>query len=103
VDLDMDAVREFADPDVRKEAQSKYRAEASRYGAAVRKVREARGLRQSQIPGLSDREVRRLEKGEVLPHSDTLKKLAEAHGWSVSDYMARLAVESKQRRIKSRK
>jgi hypothetical protein len=95
VDLDMDVIREFADPAVRKEAESKYRAEAARYGAAIRKVREGQGLRQSKIPGLSEREVRRLENGEVRPHSDTLKKLADAHHLTVSAYLAKLAMGSK--------
>jgi hypothetical protein len=98
VDLNLDSIREFIDPAVRKEAESKYRADAAQYGSAIRRVREARGLQQSKITGLSEREVRRLEKGEVLPHADTLKKLADAHDWSVSEYMARLSAESRRRR-----
>lgn len=97
VDLDIDTIREFADPKARKETESKYRMEAVQYGSAIRRVRESRGLRQGDIAGLSEREVRRVEKGEVLPHSDTLRKLAEAHGWPVSEYMAKLATESKTR------
>jgi hypothetical protein len=97
VDLDMDSIREYADPKARKEATSKYRSDAARYGAAIRMLREARGIRQTGIAGLSEREMRRLEKNEVLPHSDTLKKLAAAHGWSVAEYMEKLAAESKQR------
>ena len=96
IDLDMDAIREFIDPSERKAAESKYRADAVQYGVAIRKVREHSSLRQANIPGLSEREVRRLENGEVLPHSDTLKKLADAHGWSVAEYMAKLALESKK-------
>jgi ribosome-binding protein aMBF1 (putative translation factor) len=96
IDLDMEAVREFADPIVRRQVESKYRADASRYGAAIRKVREAHGLRQGKIPGLSEREVRRLEKGEVQPHSETLKKLAKAHGVSLPEYMTKLAAGSRR-------
>jgi len=97
VDLDIDAIREFADPKARKETESKYRMEAVQYGSAIRRVRESCGLRQGNIAGLSEREVRRVEKGEVRPHSHTLRKLAAAHGWPVSDYMAKLATESKAR------
>jgi hypothetical protein len=97
VDLDLDAIRQYADPEVRKEAESKYRADAVRYGMAIRKLREQRGLRQNQIPGLSDREVRRLEQGVVLPHAETLKKLAAAHACTVDEYMSALAALSKQR------
>jgi len=96
IDLDMDAIREFVDPSERKAAESKYRADAVQYGVAIRKVREHSGLRQTNIPGISEREVRRLENGEVLPHSDTLKKLADAHGWSIAEYMTKLASESKK-------
>lgn len=97
VDLDLDAIRQHADPEVRKAAESKYRADALQYGKAIRQLREDHGLRQNQIPGLSDREVRRLEQGVVLPHSRTLKKLATAHGYSVGEYMNALAGLSKQR------
>ena len=94
VDLDLGAIREFIDPAARKAAELQYRAEAVQYGMAIRKLRETKGLRQGNIPGLSEREVRRLENGEVLPHSDTLGKLADAHGWPMSEYMAKLAAES---------
>ncbi|MEO7033125.1 MAG: helix-turn-helix domain-containing protein [Gemmatimonadaceae bacterium] len=103
VDLDMDTIREFTDPKARKEAESKYRTDAIRYGSAIRRVRESQRLRQGKIAGLSEREVRRIENGEVLPHSDTLRKLAEAHGCSVSDYMGRVATESKTRTSSHRK
>ena len=96
IDLDMDAIREFIDPSERKAAESKYRADAAQYGVAIRRVREHSGLRQTNIPGLSEREVRRLENGEVFPHSHTLKKLADAHGWSVTEYMGEVALESKK-------
>lgn len=96
VDLDLEALREFTDPIARKRAESRYRADATGYGSAIHELRESAGLRQGWIAGLSEREVRRLEKGEVLPHSDTLKKLADAHGWSLTAYMARLAAASKK-------
>jgi hypothetical protein len=96
IDLDMDAIREFADPAVRQNIELKYRVEATRYGSAIRKLREAHGLRQAAIPGLSDREVRRLENGEVQPHLASLKKLAKAHGIALSEYMAKLATGAKR-------
>jgi hypothetical protein len=96
VDLDMDAIRELADPTVRREVEFKYRVETARYGATIRRIREAQGLRQGGIAGLSEREVRRLEKGEVQPHLETLKKLAKAHGASLSEYMTKLASGARQ-------
>jgi hypothetical protein len=96
VDMDLDAIRQCSDPDVRKEAEIKYRAEAAGYAHAIRQLRVRHGLRQGQIPGLSEREVRRLERGDVLPHSDTLKKLAKGHGCTLDDYMKKLARLSKR-------
>lgn len=97
VDLDLDAIRQHADPEIRKAAEAKYRSDVIQYGKAIRKLREESGLRQNQIPGLSDREVRRLEQGEVLPHSGTLQKLAKAHGHTVEAYMHALAALSRRR------
>jgi hypothetical protein len=94
VDLDLDSIREFIDPEARKEAVSKYRSDAALYGSAIRRVREAHDLRQSKIVGLSEREIRRLENGEVFPHSGTLLKLADAHGLSLPAYMGQLAAQS---------
>ena len=91
VNLDLDAIRRCADPDLRRDAEEKHRVEAAAYGHAIRQLREEHGLRQGEIPGLSEREVRRLERGEVLPHAGTLRKLAHAHGLSLDQYMDELA------------
>ena len=48
-------------------------------------------MNQSDITGLTDRQVRRLEEGNTVPHIDTLKKLAVAHEMSIDDYLKELA------------
>jgi len=63
----------------------------ARYGQAIRAFREARGLRQSDVQGLTPRQVGRIERGECRATHSALKKLAGAHGLAVSDYMAELA------------
>jgi hypothetical protein len=98
VDLDLDAIRAYADPEVRKAVEASLRSEASRYADAIRQFREERGLTQRSIAGLSERQVRRLEEGETLPHSETLTKLASAHGLSVGEYLAELARRSRRGR-----
>jgi hypothetical protein len=55
------------------------------------KLREASGLKQSGIQGLSEREVRRLESGRHMPQYRSLERLAAAHGVSVEEYVAALA------------
>lgn len=91
IDINMDTVREHADDEYRRAHEAKSRREAARHGKAIRALRERRGLSQKAIPGLSDRQVRRLERGHTVPHSSSLKKLAEAHDMEVNVYLAELA------------
>ncbi len=91
IDLNLDTIREHADPEVRKQHDAERRKEAARYGKAIRAFREQAGLKQSAITGLSERQVRRLEEGSTLPHANTLRKLAAAHDLSVDDYLKKLA------------
>jgi len=62
-----------------------------RYGKAVRVLRTESGLRQSDIPGLDERHVRRIEQGEQRATLSALRKLARAHSLSVTEYMNALA------------
>lgn len=94
VDLTAESIRAFADPQVRREQQAARRAEAALYAKAIRSLREQHGLRQSDIPGLTDRQVRRLEEGDTMPRVATLQKLARAHGMDVDAYVAALAALS---------
>jgi len=62
-----------------------------RYGVAIRKLREQSDLRQSDVPGLTPRQVGRIERGECRATHSALTKLAEAHGMDANRYMCRLA------------
>jgi hypothetical protein len=94
VDLDLDNIRYYVDPEVRREHDRERREEAARYAGAIRAFREERGLKQTDIPGLTDRQVRRVEQGKSMPRSATLRKLADAHGLSLDDYLKELAKRS---------
>lgn len=94
VDLSLEAIRAVADPAVRGAQVRQYRKAAKGYAGAIRALREECGLPQSAIEGLSEREVRRIEQGERIPHQATLEKLAKAHGMGVSEYMSALAAAS---------
>lgn len=96
VDLDLPTIRAAVDPRFQELQRRAFRAEAGRYGTAIRTLREKRRLRQEDIPGLSARELRRLEKGEVFPHGGTVEKLAKAHRMSVTEYLAELASLSRR-------
>jgi transcriptional regulator with XRE-family HTH domain len=91
VDLGLDAFLVHADAAYRAKKEREVRGEARRYAAAIRKLRKEKGLKQSEISGLSEREVRRLESGERMPQYASLEKLARAHGMGIDAYVAALA------------
>jgi uncharacterized protein DUF2442 len=61
-----------------------------RYGAAIRRVREAAGILQSRVEGLTERQIRRIEQGECRATSAAIVALANAHGLDANAYMERL-------------
>ncbi len=91
VDLSLDSFRVRADPAFRESRRRELRAELRRYSGAIRHLRKKHGLKQSQVAGLSEREVRRLETGEHIPQYASLEKLAAAHGMGLEDYLRQLA------------
>jgi hypothetical protein len=80
-----------ADPAELHRAQQRSADFNRRYGAAIRKAREAAGISQSNIAGLTDRQLRRIEHGECRATTGALNALAKAHGLDVNAYMAKLA------------
>jgi hypothetical protein len=62
-----------------------------RYGAAIRALRKERGLKQADITEVTDRHMRRVEKGEIAASSAVLTKLADAHKMKLADYLRELA------------
>ena len=103
VDLDLDAVREIADPTVRARNEARARDEAARLGRAIGVLRVRHGLAQSAIPGVTARQLRRLEAGGVRPHAGTLKKLAWAHGMTLKEYVDALARASSRQSTRRRR
>jgi len=94
-DLNLDAIRYHTDPKAKKAQDQVRRQEAARYAEAIRAFREERGLKQADIEGLTERQVRRVEQGESIPRSGTLEKLAAAHGLTLDPYLKELAKRSK--------
>jgi DNA-binding XRE family transcriptional regulator len=91
IHLDLEALRIAVDPAARDRAlQEKLRHE-KRFGEAVATFRKQRGLSQTNMAGVSDRQVRRIEAGEYFPRTETLKNLAAAHGMKLSDYLDAIA------------
>ena len=79
------------DPEELRKAQQRREGFNQRYGAAIRTVREAAGVSQSKVMGLTDRQLRRIEQGESRATSKALTALAAAHGLDANAYMEKLA------------
>lgn len=80
------------EPDALLKAQQKSDAFNKRYGAAIRVFRESSGIRQSNVPGLTERQLRRIEHGECRATSAALAALAKAHKLLANVYLERLAI-----------
>jgi hypothetical protein len=90
IHIDLDAIRVAVDPEARVKAVTAKAVHDSRYGAAIARLRLAKGLKQSDIEGLSERQVRRIEKGEGTT-CEGLRRLATAHRMNLEEYLRVLA------------
>lgn len=90
VHLDLDSIRVAIDPSARKRAFDAKAVRNLRYGKAIAQLRTERGLKQSDIPGLSERQVRRVERGESSGY-ESLSRMAAAHDMSLDQYLNELA------------
>ncbi len=78
------------DPGELRKAQQRSAGFNERYGTAIRRVREAAGIRQSKVEGLTERQLRRIEQGECRATTAAIAALAEAHGLDANAYMEKL-------------
>ena len=78
-------------PQARLRAKQQSDAFNRAYGLAIRKLRTQNGLRQSDIEGLTPRQVGRIERGECRATHTALTKFADAHQITLSEYMDRIA------------
>jgi hypothetical protein len=80
---------------VDKEAYLKARQQAEEfnksYGAAIKTLRKKTRLRQSDVGGLTARQIGRIERGQCRATYKAISKLAKAHKMSISDYMGELS------------
>jgi len=67
------------------------RYEVEKISLAVLDMRKERRLKQTDIEGLSDRHVRRLENEEIRLSVDAAKKLARAFGLSLSEFLEEMS------------
>lgn len=77
LDLGVPSLLQAVDPAYRAEMEIE-RLEREDTGGVLKQMREERGLRQRDVPGLSERQVRRLEKGTSRLTADAARSFAEA-------------------------
>lgn len=90
VDLDLESIRLALDPERRAAVERRRILHDQAFGAAVRTFRKERGLRQSDVAGLSERQVRRIEQGATVT-AGAVDALAEAHGMDADTYLNEVA------------
>ncbi len=97
VHLDLETIRVALNPELRAKARADRLKHDEKMGEAVRTLREAAGLRQKDVEGLSARQVRRIEKG-ARPRSETLRLFAKAHEIGLNEYLSRLGEQMRRLR-----
>jgi hypothetical protein len=97
IHLDLGSLRYVVDPAWRARTDAARVGQHERFGEAVRAVREAHGLRQRDIQGLSARHLRRVEAG-LFPKLATLRVLARAHGMELERYLTAVAEAAQHER-----
>ncbi len=76
-----DAILYEFDGEYRRRAKRRQPEAARSLGGALRRLRLQKGLRQSDFPGLTAKEIARIERGEVKkPHQRTLAAIAKRIG-----------------------
>lgn len=73
----VDAVLYEFDPLYRSKRKSELAKKDKSFGACLRRLRVLKGLKQSDFHDLDEREIGRIERGEVKPRQSTIEKLAE--------------------------
>lgn len=91
VHMGWDELAQSADENAYIRARQESKQFNREYGAAIRRLRRELGLRQTDVKGLSSRQVRRVEEGKCRATSSALAKLAKAHGMGISTYLSELA------------
>ena len=91
IHLDLDAFRWATDPEYQQKFALLKSTHNQVFGKAIAHLRKQHKLRQSDIIGLSERQVRRIEQDEDSTKADTLKLFAMAHGMEINNYLDAVA------------
>lgn len=87
VHINLETIRVAKEPALKEKYQRARLDDDKRMGRAIKMLREESGLRQKDVEGVSPRQVRRIESGEVRARTSTLRHFAAAHDLSVNEYL----------------
>lgn len=73
----VDSVLYEFDPLYRSKKKTELAKKDKSFGACLRRLRVLKGLKQSDFPGINEREIGRIERGEVKPRKSTIEEIAE--------------------------
>lgn len=91
IHLDLDSFRYATDPAWKQKFETLKSEHNQVFGKAIATLRKQYKLRQSDIIGLSERQVRRIEQGDGSTKVDTLRLFAKAHGMDLDAYLDAVA------------
>lgn len=91
IHLDLEAFRCATTPEWKQKFEALKSEHNQVFGKAIASLRKRHKLRQSDIIGLSDRQVRRIEQGEGSTKVDTLRLFAKAHSMELDAYLDAVA------------
>jgi hypothetical protein len=85
-EVSTDSILYAHDAAYRKRAKARELEHDDSFGASIRRLRLSHGLRRGDFPGISDKEIARIERGEITtPHRRTLEVIASRLGVSVQE------------------
>ena len=84
-------LQQLVNPVAALKASQKSQEFNKRYGRAVQKVHEEAGLKPSDIPEVSEKQLGRIEKGECRLTSNAIETLSKAHSLKANEYLQKLA------------
>jgi hypothetical protein len=88
IHIGLESVKSALSPQDSKKESRKY---DQAMGATIAKFRTIRGLRQTDIDGISERHLRKIETGKQRATTKSLQLLAQAHNLSLNSYLNKLA------------
>lgn len=90
VDIDLESIKVALCPEEAEKSRAKAMLHDQWLGEAIERLRKSMKLKQSEISGLSDRQVRRIETGEQHASVESLEHLAKAHKMNLNNYLSKL-------------